>query len=77
MLPRRINVFEITPDGEIVWDFANPYKTNGESHGHPVLNPQVCRAQAVSYEWGPEGTPHAEKAITAPLLSQFRSPAAK
>jgi hypothetical protein len=67
-------LFQITPGGEIVWEYVNPYQTAGVRNGHRILNPLVYRAQAVPYDWAPDGTPHSELAVSPPALSEFKVP---
>ncbi len=66
--------FQVTPEGEIVWEYLNPYPRRGKDaeSGRPTLNYSVYRAQPVPYDWAPEGTPHAETAIAPPENAGFR-----
>ncbi|WP_198032987.1 aryl-sulfate sulfotransferase [Methylosinus sp. PW1] len=66
--------FQVTPEGEIVWEYLNPYPRRGKDAqtGRPTLNYSVYRAQPVPYDWAPEGTPHAEAAIAPPENAGFR-----
>ncbi|WP_400768526.1 aryl-sulfate sulfotransferase [Methylosinus sporium] len=66
--------FQVTPAGEIVWEYLNPYPRRGKDAetGRPTLNYSVYRAQPVPYDWAPEGTPHAETAIAPPENAGFR-----
>ncbi|MFT3751877.1 MAG: aryl-sulfate sulfotransferase [Paludibacter sp.] len=64
--------FQVTPDGEIVWEYVNPYvgkQRGGERKG---FENTVYRAQPVPYEWTPAGTPHTEIPVAQPDLSTFR-----
>lgn len=63
--------FQVTPKGEIVWEYVSPYF--GASRPHDVSN-SVYRAQPVPYEWVPAGTQHAERAVVPPDISKFRVP---
>ncbi|MGC4061728.1 MAG: DUF6491 family protein [Aquabacterium sp.] len=58
--------FQVTPQGEIVWEYVSPYV--GESRtgggGRAVSSNAVYRAQPVPYDWVPEGTPRSEKPVT-------------
>ena len=67
-------LFQITKDGEIVWEYVNPYPRVGKDQatGRMTANYQLYHAQPVSYDWVPAGTPHSEKAVNAPDLSQYR-----
>ncbi|WP_202620464.1 aryl-sulfate sulfotransferase [Methylocystis heyeri] len=65
--------FQVTPDGEIVWEYLNPYPRRGKDAetGRTTLNYSVYRAQPVPYDWAPQGTPHAEAGVTPPENSAF------
>ena len=64
--------FQVTPEGEIVWEYLNPYPRRGKDEaGKPTLNYSVYRAQPVPYDWAPSGTPHAETAIAPPDNAAF------
>ncbi|QSA96444.1 aryl-sulfate sulfotransferase [Methylococcus sp. EFPC2] len=67
-------LFQVTPDGEIVWEYVNPYFRTGKDPvtGKPTANNQLYRGQPVPYEWAPAGTPRAEKPVVPPDLSKFR-----
>lgn len=67
-------LFQVTRDGEIVWEYVNPYVRNGKDAvtGRATANHQLYRGQPVPYEWVPAGTPHSEKPVIPPELSQFR-----
>lgn len=69
-------LFQVTRDGEIVWEYVNPYPRRGKDplSGKPTANNQLYRGQPVPYDWVPDGTPRSERAVTAPELSQFRVP---
>lgn len=60
-------LFQVTPSGEIVWEYINPY--NGRQNigfDREVSTNWVYRAQPIPYDWVPDGTPHQEDAITPP-----------
>jgi hypothetical protein len=65
--------FQVTPEGEIVWEYLNPYPRRGKDAetGKATVNYSVYRAQPVPYEWAPQGTPHRETAVTPPENSAF------
>lgn len=65
--------FQVTPAGEIVWEYINPYPRRGKDPetGRPTVNYAVYRAQPVPYEWAPEGTPHSETAVVPPENVSF------
>jgi Arylsulfotransferase (ASST) len=68
--------FQITPAGEIVWEYVSPYfgpQPLG-SAGKMVKANVVYRAQPVPYDWAPSGTPHSERAVIPPDLTAFRVP---
>jgi len=73
----RGRFFQVTPKGEIVWEYVSPYFRHGKDAvtGRETANNQVYRAQPVPYDWAPDGTPHAEKPVTPPDRSRFRVPA--
>ncbi|QIR41723.1 ArsR family transcriptional regulator (plasmid) [Tolypothrix sp. PCC 7910] len=60
-------LFQVTPSGEIVWEYINPY--NGRQNigfDREVSTNWVYRAQPIPYDWVPDGTPHQEDAIAPP-----------
>jgi Arylsulfotransferase (ASST) len=67
-------VFQVTRDGEIVWEYVNAYPrlTKDPNTGRSVANYQLYRAQPVPYEWVPAGTPHSEKPVIPPGNTEFR-----
>jgi hypothetical protein len=72
--------FQVTPQGEIVWEYVNPYF--GKFADHDVqsggsLSNYAFRAQPIPYDWVPEGTPRSENAVIPPDNSQFRIPTKK
>lgn len=71
-------LFQVTKEGEIVWEYINPYARQGKDAvtGRPTNNNQLYRGQPVPYSWVPSNTPHSEKAVIAPELSQFHLPIA-
>ena len=70
--------FQVTPRGEIVWEYVSPYfgdlygNVPGVSRGIP--SNWVYRAQPVPYDWAPAETPRSEKAVVPPVLAEFRVP---
>jgi Arylsulfotransferase (ASST) len=61
--------FQVTPTGEIVWEYVNPYvnsPTDDFAKGQGVITNFVYRALPVPYDWVPAGTPHSEKAVVQP-----------
>ena len=71
--------FQVTPAGEIVWEYVSPYF--GEAPfgpgGKAVVTNWVYRAQPVPYDWVPAGTPYGEHAVAPPDLSKFHLPAGR
>ena len=57
--------FQITPDGNIVWEYVSPYFATSPvgSTTKSVLSNWVYRAQPIRYDWVPAGTPHSEVAV--------------
>jgi Arylsulfotransferase (ASST) len=66
--------FQITRDGDIVWEYVVPYAGKREVGGKAFLDELVFRAQAVPYDWVPEGTPHSEKPVAEIDVTQFHVP---
>lgn len=66
--------FQVTPNGKIVWEYVSPYfrKTYIWGVNRNVISNYAYRVQAVPYDWAPEGTPHAEVAVVAPVTATFR-----
>jgi hypothetical protein len=67
-------VFQVTRDGEIVWEYVNAYPriSKDPNTGRRVTSYQLYRAQPVPYDWVPAGTPRSEKPVTPPDNTQFR-----
>lgn len=70
-------VFQVTPKGEIVWEYVSPYfgESRNGGDGLAVQTNTLYRAQPVPYDWVPAGTPRTEKAVQAPDIRTFRIPA--
>jgi len=66
--------FQVTPAGEIVWEYVNPHFAHASMGGSRSLTNAVYRAQPVPYAWAPEGTPRTEKAVVPPDVGSFRVP---
>jgi hypothetical protein len=68
--------FQVTPSGEIVWEYVNPYPRRGKDAetGKSTINYSVYRAQPIPYEWAPAGTPHAESAVVPPENTAYHLP---
>jgi hypothetical protein len=59
-------LFEVTPDLEIVWEFIEP-KWRDPGGENPVF-----RAYRVPYDWVPQLSTPEEKAVTPPLMANFK-----
>ncbi len=71
-------LFQVTPEGENVWEFVNPFYGPYSVHldtRHGALHNWVFRAQPVPRDWVPEGTPFQNKAVIPPKNAEFRMPA--
>ncbi len=59
--------FQVTPTGEIVWEYVNPYVNQAhdgwDQSGQGIIVNWVYRAQPVPYDWVPAGTPHSENPV--------------
>ena len=65
--PYRIidnSIEEISPQGQIVWEYVSPFYGKAMPRDHYVSN-TVYRAYMVDYRWAPAGTPHSEQAVAA------------
>ena len=62
-------LFEVTPDGDIVWEFVSPYFAEREAPSNAVY-----RAYRVPYDWVPQLDPPDERAVVPPNLGEFRVP---
>jgi outer membrane protein assembly factor BamB len=60
-------LFEVTPDGEIVWEYVSSYF----AADNPISN-RVYRAYRLPYDWIPQLEPPAERAVVPPPLGEFR-----
>jgi len=69
-------VFQVTPAGEIVWEYVSPYFGQWPFGvgGKMVMTNLLYRADPVPYDWIPADTPHAEKAVVPPNNATFRVP---
>ncbi|MBA4285300.1 MAG: ArsR family transcriptional regulator [Xanthomonadaceae bacterium] len=68
--------FQVTRDGDIVWEYVNPYQRIGKDPftGKPTASNQVYRVQPVPYDWVPECTPRSERPVTPPAITDFHVP---
>ena len=62
-------LFEITPEGEIVWEYVSPYVD--ETQPGPGLN-MIYRAYRMPYHWIPQLEQPRERRVVPPNLSEFR-----
>ena len=71
---QRGRLFQVTRNGEIVWEYVNPYPRRGTDArtGRATTNHQLYRGQPVPYEWVPTGTPHSDMPVVAQDNSRFR-----
>ena len=69
--------FQVTPTGEIVWEYVNPYprRSKDAETGKATVNYGVYRAEPVAYDWAPAGTPHAEIPVVPPDNTSYHLPA--
>jgi hypothetical protein len=67
-------LFQITPSGDIVWEYLNPYPGRSTVNGKAFLSSLIYRAQAVPYAWAPDGTPREEKAVKEIDVTAFHLP---
>jgi hypothetical protein len=65
--------FQVTPAGEVVWEYVNPHFAHSGTGGGALTN-AVYRAQPVLYGWVPAGTPHSENRVVPPDPANFRIP---
>jgi hypothetical protein len=71
-------IFQVTPKGEIVWEYVNPhFAATGLRGGRTAQSNWVYRAQPVPYDWVPAGTPHSEQAVVPPSRADFHIPVAR
>jgi hypothetical protein len=70
-------IFQVTRNGEIVWEYVSPYFGRVTLGGRAVLTNWVYRAQPVPYDWAPPGSARSEKAVIPPNPSSFRLPQEK
>jgi len=68
-------LFQVTPAGDIVWEYVNPYFARALVGGREILTNWTYRAQPVPYAWVPPQTPRSESPVRPPDVTQFRVPA--
>jgi hypothetical protein len=57
-------IFQVTPSGEIVWEYLNSHQGPMNFGGKLLPSSMVFRAQPVPYDWVPPGTPHSEVPVS-------------
>jgi hypothetical protein len=67
-------IFQVTPQGDIVWEYVTPYQGKSVVAGKPYIDNLIYRARAVPYDWVPEGTPHSETPVAEVDVTTFRVP---
>jgi len=67
-------IFQVTPEGDIVWEYVTPYPGKSVVGGKPFANSLTYRAQPVPYDWVPAGVPHEEKPVKELDVTTFRVP---
>lgn len=75
-------IFQVTPEGEIVWEyvcpiFVGPERKEGEDVNlvtwmHQGKRNWMYRAQPIPYDWVPEGTGRSENEVLAPDNASYR-----
>jgi Arylsulfotransferase (ASST) len=71
-------MFQVTPKGEIVWEYVNPYFGRQTlASDRKILTNWVYRAQPIPYTWVPADTPHGEIAVDPIDIATFRVPTQK
>jgi len=67
-------LFQVTPNGDIVWEYINPYVKIGKDalSSKPTIANSLYRGQPVPYDWVPAGTPHNEKSVAPPELVRYK-----
>ena len=59
--------FEVTVEGEIVWEFISPYFYASDDNRN-----NFYRAYRVPYDWIPQLTPPEQRPVVPPHPSEFR-----
>jgi hypothetical protein len=70
-------MFQITPAGDIVWEYVNPHfgsqtYTSLNTENRTVTTNWVFRAQPIPYDWVPEGSPRSEKGVAPIDIKNYR-----
>ena len=70
-------MFQVTPTGDIVWEYVNPHfgsqtYTSLNTENRTVSTNWVFRAQPIPYDWVPEDTPRSEKGVAPIDIKNYR-----
>jgi len=75
-------IFQVTPEGEIVWEYINPNFVGPDNDKDEDINlvtwmfkgkrNWMYRAQPIPYDWVPDGTPRSEIDVVPPDQSSYR-----
>jgi outer membrane protein assembly factor BamB len=63
-------IFEVTPEGENVWEYVSPYSTVQIPNTPPIF--RVYRAYRVPYDWIPQLARPIERRVRPPRVEDFR-----
>jgi len=66
--------FQVTPQGEIVWEYVSPYISKTKEGENKSFNNTVYRAQPIPYDWVPQGASHSEVAVEEIDVTKFKVP---
>jgi len=61
-------LFQVTKEGEIVWEYTNPFVTYRIRNGEKFINPSVFKARVVPPSWVPEPIELTPEMATAAIL---------
>ena len=67
-------LFEVTSEGEIVWEYMSPYFDTGPAERDPkaVATNRIFRAYRFPYDWVPQLEKPTERAVVPPAIGEFR-----
>ncbi len=63
-------IFEVTPAGEIVWEYMSPYSTVQIPNTAPIY--RVYRAYRLPYDWIPQLARPVERRVVPPRIEDFK-----
>lgn len=66
-------LFQITPEGKIVWEYVSSYYGNTNKLSKSKTN-NIYRAYAVDYSWAPKGTKYSEHPVQADCVNYKSMP---